>query len=101
MKRILKKLRLLWFALRKFNDDNGLLLSSGLAFWMFFLVYKIIPNMRKYWENTIKNDLFEEEYCANAIFESQSMNPANGVTIQNKASLTSPRERTSMALRLP
>ncbi len=32
MKRILKKLRLLWLALRKFSDDNGLLLSSGLAF---------------------------------------------------------------------
>ena len=32
MKRILRKLRLLRFALRKFNDDNGFLLSSGLAF---------------------------------------------------------------------
>ena len=32
MKRILRKLRLLWFALRKFSDDNGFLLSSGLAF---------------------------------------------------------------------
>src|SRR5512136_1181935 len=32
MKRILKKLRLLWFALRKFSDDKGFLLSSGLAF---------------------------------------------------------------------
>jgi membrane protein len=32
MKRIPKKLRLLWFALRKFNDDKGFLLSSGLAF---------------------------------------------------------------------
>ena len=32
MKRILRKLRLLWFALRKFNDDNGFLLSSGLVF---------------------------------------------------------------------
>jgi hypothetical protein len=31
--------------------------------------------MRKYWANTIKNDLFDGEYCMNAIFESQSMNP--------------------------
>jgi len=31
--------------------------------------------MRKYWANTIKNDLFDEEYCMNAILESQSMNP--------------------------
>ena len=29
---IFRKLRLLWFALRKFYDDNGFLLSSGLAF---------------------------------------------------------------------
>ena len=32
MKRILSKLRLPWFVLRKFYDDNGFLLSSGLAF---------------------------------------------------------------------
>jgi len=32
IKRIFRKLRLLWFALRKFYDDNGFLLSSGLAF---------------------------------------------------------------------
>jgi len=32
MKRIFRKLRLLWLALKKFSDDNGFLLSSGLAF---------------------------------------------------------------------
>ncbi len=32
VKRILGKSRLLWSALRKFYDDNGFLLSSGLAF---------------------------------------------------------------------
>ena len=32
MKHILKKGRLLWFALKKFNSDNGFLLSSALAF---------------------------------------------------------------------
>lgn len=32
IKRIFRKLRLLWFALKKFTDDNGFLLSSGLAF---------------------------------------------------------------------
>ncbi len=32
MKEILNKLRLLWHALKKFNDDNGFLLSSGLTF---------------------------------------------------------------------
>lgn len=32
MKAILNKLRLLWHALKKFNDDNGFLLSSGLTF---------------------------------------------------------------------
>ncbi len=32
IKRIFRRLRLLWFALRKFYDDNGFLLSSGLAF---------------------------------------------------------------------
>ena len=31
-KKIFRKLRLLWFALRKFRDDKGFLLSSGLAF---------------------------------------------------------------------
>jgi len=31
-KGILNKLRLLWHALKKFNDDNGFLLSSGLTF---------------------------------------------------------------------
>ena len=29
---------------------------------------------KKYWANTIKNDLFDEEYCMNAILESQCMN---------------------------
>jgi len=32
MKEIFNKLRLLWHALKKFNDDNGFLLSSGLTF---------------------------------------------------------------------
>ena len=32
LKKIFRKLRLLWFALRKFKDDKGFLLSSGLAF---------------------------------------------------------------------
>jgi len=32
MKSILSKLRILWSALKKFNNDNGFLLSSGLAF---------------------------------------------------------------------
>ena len=32
MKRILRRLWVLWSALRKFYDDNGFLLSSGLAF---------------------------------------------------------------------
>jgi uncharacterized BrkB/YihY/UPF0761 family membrane protein len=32
LKEILNKLRLLWHALKKFNDDNGFLLSSGLIF---------------------------------------------------------------------
>jgi membrane protein len=32
MREILNKLRLLWRALKKFNDDNGFLLSSGLTF---------------------------------------------------------------------
>jgi len=32
MKKIFRKLRLLWFALKKFSNDNGFLLSSGLAF---------------------------------------------------------------------
>ncbi len=32
IRRIPRTLRLLWFALRKFYDDNGFLLSSGLAF---------------------------------------------------------------------
>jgi len=31
--------------------------------------------LMKYWANTIKNDLFAEKYCMNAILESQSMNP--------------------------
>jgi hypothetical protein len=31
--------------------------------------------MRKYWSNTMKNDLFEEKYCMNAILENQPMNP--------------------------
>jgi len=32
LKRILKNFSLLWQALRKFNDDNGFFLSSGIAF---------------------------------------------------------------------
>jgi len=32
LKEILNKLHLLWHALKKFNDDNGFLLSSGLTF---------------------------------------------------------------------
>jgi len=32
MKEVLNKLRLLWHGLKKFNDDNGFLLSSGLTF---------------------------------------------------------------------
>jgi hypothetical protein len=32
LKKILKNLRLLWQALRKFNDDNGFFLSSGITF---------------------------------------------------------------------
>ncbi len=32
VKKILKNFGLLWQALRKFNDDNGLFLSSGIAF---------------------------------------------------------------------
>ncbi len=32
LKRISRRLRLLWFAVKKFYDDNGFLLSSGLAF---------------------------------------------------------------------
>jgi len=31
--------------------------------------------MTKYWANTIKNDMFDEKYCMNAILESQSVNP--------------------------
>jgi len=31
--------------------------------------------MRKYWANAIKNDLFEDKCCINAILESQPMNP--------------------------
>ncbi len=32
LKKILKSFGLLWQALRKFNDDNGFFLSSGIAF---------------------------------------------------------------------
>src|SRR4030043_1100183 len=32
LKRVLKNFGLLWPALRKFNDDNGFFLSSGIAF---------------------------------------------------------------------
>ena len=32
LKKILKNFGLLWQALRKFNDDNGFFLSSGIAF---------------------------------------------------------------------
>jgi hypothetical protein len=31
--------------------------------------------MKKYWANEIKNDLFDEKSCINAILESRSMNP--------------------------
>ena len=31
-KKILKNFGLLWQALRKFNDENGFFLSSGIAF---------------------------------------------------------------------
>ena len=49
-----------------------------------------VAKMRKYWENTIKNDLFGEGYCIDAILENQLLNLANGVTIQKQASLDSP-----------
>jgi len=32
IKKIFKNLRLLWWALKKFNDDNGFFLSSGITF---------------------------------------------------------------------
>ena len=32
LKKVLKNFGLLWQALRKFNDDNGFFLSSGIAF---------------------------------------------------------------------
>ncbi|MGA2516765.1 MAG: hypothetical protein ABSG44_09455 [Thermodesulfobacteriota bacterium] len=32
LKKFLKNFGLLWYALRKFNNDNGFFLSSGIAF---------------------------------------------------------------------
>ncbi len=42
---------------------------------------------RKYWANTIKNDLFDEEYCMNAIFRKPVHEPANRKGSEEEARL--------------
>jgi membrane protein len=71
MKEILNKLRLLWQALKKFYDDNGFLLSSGLSFTLlvgliplFLLLLsfvgtylysdqEVLSHIRRYLENVV------------------------------------------------
>ncbi len=37
-----------------------------------------VVKMKKYWANEIKNDLFDDKSCINAILENQSMTPRMG-----------------------
>ncbi len=41
LKKILKNFGLLWQALKKFNDDNGFFLSSGIAFNILINFYNL------------------------------------------------------------